>query len=341
MAKFYRYVYYITCQIRLPVNACLLLTRNLPAGTMYQFIFFACSLLLLLGCSPATVSTITDQPGTKELPPAEILELVEGNTLYIQSSEEDSYLFFDPSSRLFGKDLYANRDTGRWDVSEDGQVCLKMKSWWYGDLKCYRIFMRGDREKIFLANSADVVEYSAVYFAGDSKHLFVAPAAKKKSFRKSARQRQQQPTTSSSEEQNNSRQQQKTEQYAVTEPTTTDHASKDTQATVKWVAKNCPGCNMDGADLNKANLVEANLAGTNLANADLQMANLRRANLRGANLRNAVLKYANLPGANLQNADLRGADLQGANLIRANLTGAKLDGANLQEAHIDGTIGLN
>lgn len=341
MAKLYRYVYYIACRIRLPVNACLLLTRNLPVRTMYQFISLACAILLLFGCSPATVSTITNQPGTKELAPAEILELVEGNTLYIQSSEEDSYLFFDPSSRLFGKDLYANRDTGRWDVSEDGQVCLKMKSWWYGDLKCYRVFLRGDHEKIYLANNADVVEYSAVYFAGDSKHLFVAPTAKKKSFRKSARNQQQQATPPSPEEQHNSRQQQKAQRYGVTEPTTTNNGSKDTQATVKWVAKNCPGCNMAGADLNKANLVEANLAGANLADADLQMANLRRANLQGANLRNAVLKYANLPGANLQNADLRDANLQGANLIRANLTGAKLNGANLQEAHIDGIIGLH
>ncbi len=308
---------------------------------MYQLIPLALSILLLCGCSPATVSTITSQPETRELLPAEIVELVEGNTLYVQSSEEDSYLFFDPSSRLFTKDLYANRDTGKWDVSEDGQVCLKMKSWWYGDLKCYRIFMKGDREKIYLANSSDVVEYSAKYFAGDSNHIFIATPAKKKSYRKSARKQQQQGVSSSPKGQNTPSQKQKTEHFGVTEPATTDHVTKDTQATVKWVAKNCPGCNMAGADLYKANLIAAKLAGTNLEDANLQMANLRRADLQGANLRDAILKYANLPGANLQDADLRGADLQGANLIRANLTGAKLDGANLQEAHLDGVIGLD
>lgn len=308
---------------------------------MYQFIPLVLSILLLFGCSPATVNTITSQQGAKELIPAEIVQLVEGNTLYVQSSEEDSYLYFAPSSRLFGKDLYANRDTGKWDVSEDGQVCLKMKSWWYGDLKCYRLFMKGDREKIYLANSSDVIEYSADYFPGDSNHLFRAAPAKKKSFRKSARKQQQQEASSSSEGQNTPRQKQKAEHFGVTEPATASHVTKDTQATVKWVAKDCPGCNMAGADLYKANLVTAKLAGANLSDADLQMANLRRADLQGANLRNANLKYANLPGANLQNADLRGTDLQGANLIRADLTGARLDGANLQEAHLDGVTGLD
>ena len=341
MAKFYRYVYYTGCQIRLLVNACLLLTQNLPARAMYQFICLLCSTLLLLGCSPATVNTITSQAGTKELLPAEIVQLVEGNTLYIQSSEADSYLFFDPSSRLFGKDLYANRDTGRWDVSEDGMVCLKMKNWWYGDLRCYRVFMKGEREKIYLANSADVIEYSAEYFVGDKKRLFVAPVTQKKSFRKSVRKHAQPEVSPSPGQQENLPQQQKKHQFGITEPATTKNVTKDTQATVKWVAKNCPGCNMAGADLHKANLVEAHLAGANLAGADLQMANLRRVDLQGANLRNAVLRYANLPGANLQDADLTGADLQGANLIRANFTGAKLDGANLSEAHLDSVIGLD
>lgn len=265
-----------------------------------------------------------------ELTAEQVVQLVEGNTLFIHSPEEDSYLYFDPSSSVFGRDIYANQDSGKWDISEDGHLCFRMQNWWFGDLKCYRVFTREDKNIFHLANSADVLEYSADQLTGDAKNLYTAPLKKKRSFRKAARNTQQKENSPPQQEVSDN-----SLQYA-----TPSFNSEDSKATVKWIARDCPGCNLGYADLKKAELIAARLRGADLNHAELQMANLRRADLQGADLHKANLKFANLPGANLKNADLRDANLYGANLIRADLTGANLEGANLEKALLESVIGL-
>ena len=290
---------------------------------------------LLAGCVPSTVNTITKKPGTELLPPLEILKLVEGNTLFLHSPEEDSYLFFDTSGKIFGRDIYTNRDTGKWDVSDDGMVCLKMRKWWYGDLKCYSVYSNANKKRYFLANSSGVLEYSAEHFAGDTEKLFTATKPKRKSYRKSIRNQQAPAPEEEPDDQHSTSFNVDQEKDGYN-----DGVKKDVQTSVKWIAKDCPGCNLADADLRQADLIGAQLEDADLSRADLHMANLRRANLRNANLKNASLRYANMPGANLRDANLSNADFTGANLIRADLTGADVTGANLTGALLEGTSGL-
>jgi len=304
-------------------------------------------LLILTACGPTSTRSLEDKQGASLLPPAEVLQLVEGNTLFIHAFEEDSYLYFDPQGLLFGRDIYDNKDHGRWDVSEDGELCLRMTNWWYGDLLCYQVLRNGS--VYHLAGSDGVLKYSAEQLPGDAKGLYVAlKKKKKKSYRRSLRRRQEEtvrnrPTTPTAPAPAKGKTETETpgpqviDQALAADPVI---ARRDLRSTVKWMARDCPGCNLAESDLKKADLVAANLPGANLRGALLKMANLRRANLEGADLEGADLSYANLPGANLRGANLRGASLKGANLIRADLSGADLAGADLTDALTEGAVGL-
>jgi len=291
---------------------------------------------LLCGCAPTTVGSLVQQQGAHKLSPAEVLTLVNGNTLLIEAFAENSSLYFDPTGQLFAKALSADTDKGKWDVSEGGELCFHMEKWWYGDLRCFQVYRGANSDKVHLAGSGGVLRYTAEPQAGDSKQLAGAGDPQKKSLRRSLR------TAGAPGPKEGATEPETT----ATKPTVIDEAGprvedhRDTSATIEWMAKDCPGCNLAGADLGKADLIAAKLAKADLHGANLSMANLRRADLQGANLRAATLTYANLPGADLRGADLRNARLKGANLIRADLTGAKLEGADLTEALREGTRGL-
>jgi len=298
-----------------------------------------CFVFLWAGCAPTDVNKFIQKTGAAPMAPKEVLKLVDGNTLYLQSFAEDSYLFFDHSGQLFGKDIYTNKDTGKWDVSEDGELCIRMSSWWYGDLLCFQVLNTDGT--LHLANTSGVMQYSVQHYAGDAKGLYHKIRGKKTSYRRSLRA-QQTPKTPASEPVASSDQKTSKPEKSITEDPSFSSmsAEKDLRSTVKWMARDCPGCNLADANLSKAELIKANLAGANLAGANLRMAQLRRANLEGADLEGADLSYANLPGANLKNAHLAGAKLKGANLIRADLTGADLRGTDLSEALLEGVRGL-
>jgi len=302
-----------------------------------------CCIFLLSGCGPTTINKLEKVDDATVMDPAAVLQLVDSNTLFVHSFEEDTHLFFAHSGKLYGKDIYNNKDAGNWDVSEDGELCMRMRSWWYGDLKCYQMLVSGST--YYLANSKGVLQYTAEHSSGDAQNLFYTVKGKKKSYRRSLRKKDQplaspempQQTTSEAPEEvaEESSKPIVEETSAYSEP-----RESDLRSTIKWMARNCPGCNLAETNLNKADLVAANLVGANLRRASLRMANLRRANLEGANLAAADLSYANMPGANLKNANLSGANLKGANLIRADLTGADLDDADLTDALLEGVVGL-
>ena len=300
-----------------------------------------CFILLLAGCGPTNINKLERTADATFMEPVDILSLVDGNTLFLQSFEEDSYVFFDHSGKLFARDIYNNKDKGKWDVSEEGELCLRMTSWWYGDLRCFQVLTGGNG--IHLANTSGVLQYSAKQYAGDPKNLYHVTKGKKKSYRRSIRNAEQRPQPDENRTETLSPAPEEESPSVVEESPgySTPAKTKDLRSTVKWMARDCPGCNLAETNLKKADLVQANLAGANLRGANLRMANLRRANLEGANLEGANLSYANLPGANLRNAHLAGANLKGANLIRADLTGADLKGADLTDALLESVRGLN
>lgn len=302
------------------------------------FVFF------LAGCGPMSVNKLEQKTGAKIMAPSDVLSLIDNNTLFLHSFQEDSYFYFDHSGRLFARDIQNHKDAGKWDVSEDGELCMRMSHWWYGDLLCFQVLSSG--KTYYLASGGGVLQYSGEQYSGDAKHLFYAVKRKKKSYRRSLRAKKsirghQEPEMVASSQ---NPPEESTEQYnkSITEdhPASEVAAEKDLHSTVKWMARDCPGCNLAETDLKKADLVGAQLAGANLRGAMLRMSNLRRANLEGANLEGANLSYANMPGANLKNADLTGANLKGANLIRADLTGAKLDGADFTDALLESARGI-
>lgn len=298
-------------------------------------------IIFLSGCGPTTTGKLEKVENATPITAADILSLVDNNTLFVHSYHEDSYLYFDHSGKMFGKDIYANKDNGKWDVSEDNELCMRMNSWWYGDLRCFQVLIA--EGTYYLAKNNGVLQYSAEQYPGDSKNLFFKTKSRKKSYRASARKGKPSQEPAAQQAVPVAQEAEKTtERKAMTEesPSSDSQSEADIHSTVQWMAKDCPGCNLAESDLNKADLVAANLAGANLRWASLKMANLRRANLEGANLASANLSFANLPGANLKNADLSGANLRGANLIRANLTGADLDGTVFTDALLEGVIGM-
>ena len=297
--------------------------------------------LLAAGCGPVTVKQIEDQKNAKQLSAAEVLKLVEGNTLYFHSFSEDTYYYYAPSGALFGKDLFSNKDTGKWDVSDSGELCMKLQWWWYGDLRCFPVY--GDGQKYYMGSESGVLVFTADFLQGDVKKQYrETKKAGKQSYRRAVQGQQPaaQPAAAPVEEPAADA---TSEQRAAEEElrqTVSPASPGELKATVKWMAKDCPGCNLAGSNLKKADLVGAKLQGADLAGADLSMANLRRADLQGANLSGANLSFANLPGADLRNCNLENANFKGANLIKADLTGAKVEGADFSETLVEGTVGL-
>lgn len=293
------------------------------------------SCLVLCGCGPTTVNSLVKEKGAQQLPASDVLTLVKGNTLFIRSFSDETYLYFEPSGQLFARTATTDKDKGKWDVSETGELCFRMEKWWYGDLRCFQVYGVAGSNKVHLASGSGVLQYSGEQQAGDGKQLYAGSDRRKKNLRRSISKQQEEADPGAPTGERAARRPSITEERPKS-----DADNKDTEATIEWMAKDCPGCNLAGADLGKAELVGAKLAKADLHGANLSMANLRRADLQGANLRDAILTYTNLPGADLRGADLRGAVLKGANLIRADLTGAKLEGADLTEVLREGVKGL-
>ena len=300
--------------------------------SFYILIFFSIG-SLLSGCGPSTVGQLQKKSAAKQLTASEILTIVTNNTLFLRGHKIESYFYFDDSGNTFAEDIFNNTDVGLWDVSSEDELCLKMDSWWLKNLRCFPVYKDG--EKYYLFNNTGVLEFSADFFEGDSRNLFRS-IAKSKPEKKFLRAQEKEVKTQKTQESIEAQEPvESSNSFSSDKP-----AKEELKATVKWMAKDCPGCNLEKANLAGADLIGAQLEGADLTGANLSRANLRRANLKDADLENANLSYANLPGADLQDSDLEDADFTGANLIRANLTGADIDGAIFVDALLEGVEGL-
>jgi hypothetical protein len=272
------------------------------------------------------------QSGSKQLNAGDIFNLVSGNTLKLSAYDFDGTIYFNEQGALAGLDNEEQKDTGRWDIKDTDQLCLKFKTWYYGDLRCYSVVLDHERNLISFFTSNGAAYYNGSVSDGDT--LGLEPQIKSKQSSRYVR--------STLAEENSAV---SAPRDAGVSPTIqSGPAQKDLvrepSSAVRQLAQKCNDCNLSGADLKEAVLVKAELERADLSGADLRYANLRRARLAGANLSGAQLNHANLPGADLRGCDLRGADLSGANLLLADFTGADLTGANLTNAHIENTIGL-
>lgn len=328
------------------------------------------SILAISGCAPVTQSQMAGKGGTP-LAAKPIFDLISGNTLYLEAIDFNAYVYFQPDGNFLARgEAIVDRDTdkGGWDINGDNQLCLKFKAWYYGEMRCYAIYPDAKQNEYVFFRDNGAIAYNAKSSSGDSARLY-KPSAKstQKStyLRESLATGQAVPAEAATVPQAAAAAPTQKETYLreslaagqsgaaaqetaadtpadqKTEETATVAASDaEVEHTVKSMAKNCQGCNMEKSDLRQADLVGANLKGANLKGADLSRANLRRANLEKANLKGAILLSANLPGANLKGADLTDADFTGANLLKADFTGAKTSNMILTNAHLEGAIGL-
>ena len=284
-------------------------------------------ILLLNGCAPGTQTKLVNE-GQSPLSAEQLFTLVVDNSLYLEAVNFDATLYFSENGAFSASDRLNNKDSGKWDISSENQLCLKFRVWYYGDVKCYSVFpdKQPDSYLFFTENGARF--YSAKFMGSDPKNLAKQlPKTKKKAFlRKRLAQAGQGENIADSKQISSS-----------SPPLTADNHEK--KVPIANLARNCPDCNLAGVNLSKAQLVGANLAGANLSGADLSGANLRRANMTGADLSGAKLITTNLSGASLVNSNLSNADLSGSNLIKAKLNGAVLDGAVFIGAHLESIEG--
>lgn len=275
---------------------------------IYRYaLFFALS--SLSACAPVTIEQL-EKDGGVALGQAQLQQLITDHTLHLESIDLDAKVHYLPDGHLNATNLYGEEDTGKWSIAAGDQLCMKFDHWYYGDLKCYRLFIEKDSYVFFTDNGAR--SYTATTTKAKNTIMAASPASGTNTNR--TVDQEDSPATPLSQE--------------------------DRAHNLVSLARNCPGCNLAGVDLIDARLVAANLAGANLSGADLRSANLRRANLARANLRGAKLMGTNLAGANLTDADLTDADLTGSNLIKANVTGAKMSGAVLSGAHLESITGF-
>ncbi len=290
---------------------------------------FIVLILFLNGCTPGTRNQLIEKeqyPLTAE----QLFTTVADNSLHLASIDFDAILYFQQNGVLSAIDRLDNMDTGKWDITNENELCLKFRVWYYGDSKCYSVFhgQKPDSFIFFTGNGAKY--YSAEYMAGDPRNLAkqIHSTGKKKFLRENlankAQGRQDSNYTKSPSP------------LPVSVPSSTQ---PQPAPDIVQLARNCPGCNLAGVNLNKAHLVGANLAGANLSGANLSDANLRRANLTGADLSGAKCITTNLAGAILINSNLAGADLTGSNLIKAKLNGATIEGTIFTGAHLEGIEG--
>jgi len=327
--------------------------------------FFLFCTLLFTGCAPITQNQMAAK-GSTPLTAKQIFDMVSGNSLHLESVDFNANIYLQPDGSISasGESLTADdTDKGGWDINGANQLCLKFKVWYYGEMKCYSVYPDVGKNAYAFFNDKGVLAYNAKVSSGDSSHLYKSPEpTKKKTFLRESLASSQ--TSAQASSTNSSRPEAEPAPKATylrksltssqpaalhqqasspSEPTViaSPGASDDEiEHTVKSMAKNCPGCNLEKSDLRQADLVGANLQGANLKGADLSRANLRRANLEAANLHGASLLSANLPGVNLKKADLTNADFTGANLIQADFTGAKTENMILTNAHTEGAKGL-
>ena len=83
----------------------------------------------------------------------------------------DGTVYFSEQGAMAGLDNEAQKDTGRWDIKDTDQLCLKFRTWYYADLRCYSVVLDQDRNVISFFTSNGAAYYSGSVSDGDSLGL--------------------------------------------------------------------------------------------------------------------------------------------------------------------------
>lgn len=291
-----------------------------------SFLYLLAAMVFIASCSGNTVSQMT-KAGHAPLDAKSIDTLFSGQTLHFEAHDFNANLTFHEEGTLSARNTSHETDNGTWELTAEDMLCLRFKTWYFGDTKCYIIFQENDAERytLFTANGA---RYYTVRPVNASKVGSLDTEIQPKSnvtYRD---------TTDNSPN----------IQYESPQAGPRSYSQPDSgemKFLLATTARNCPACDLSGLDLSETNLVDAILSNATLSGTNFHSADLRRANLSGADLEGADLSGANLSRAKLKNCNLRKANLSGANLTMTDFTGADLTGTILQGTPLDRTTGTH
>lgn len=297
-------------------------------GGLFSIPFIAL-VILLNSCTPGTRSHLIKKEQAP-LSSEQLFTTVADNSLRLKAIDFDAIVYFQKDGRLSAIDRLNNKDTGKWDITNENKLCLKFRIWYYGDTKCYSVFSDQDTDSFIFFTGNGAKYYSAEFITADPHNLAkqIHKKNNKRFLRKDLAQKAQDDGGS-----NTSVPSSPLPSPAVSSP------KHEMSSDIANLARDCPDCNLAGVNLTKAQLIGANLAGADLSGANLSGANLRRANLTGANLTGSKCIATNFAGAILVDSNLSNADLTGSNLIKAKLNGATVDGSIFIGAHLEGIEG--
>lgn len=298
----------------------------MPCRFLFQIgaLFF----ILLSGCSPVSMTQLMAD-GKQPLSQKQLDALIPNATIYLESIDFDSEVHFRADGQLVAKNRQNETEKGKWEINKENQLCMKFAHWYYGDLRCYQIINEDANTYIFFTANGARYYTGRMQAGGETNTTREVGRQPTHNDPTGAASTAHTAAIASAENRNSG---------STKAPKLSEEEKK---ISLKYLARNCPGCNLSGTDLQNAQLVDANLAGADLSKINLSGANLRRANLAGANLAGARLIRTNLAGANLTGCNLAGADFTGSNLIRANMTDANLDGALFTGALRENIQGIN
>ena len=99
----------------------------------------ACLVLCVVALAPTLAAAEAEQ-----LSGSRFIEVMEDNTLSGTTASGDAYnLYFLPGGQVTYDDSTGARDTGRWSIDPDGDVCISFEHADDGRSQCFRVELDG------------------------------------------------------------------------------------------------------------------------------------------------------------------------------------------------------
>ena len=92
--------------------------------------------------------------GNTPLSADQLRELVTDQRLHLDAIDFDGQVQYLPDGHLRAESLQGGKDSGKWYITPEDQLCMKFNLWYYGDLKCYKLVKEKEQYIFFTTNGA-------------------------------------------------------------------------------------------------------------------------------------------------------------------------------------------
>ncbi len=92
--------------------------------------------------------------GNTPLSADQLRELVSDQSLHLEAIDFDGQVEYLPDGHLRAESLQGGKDSGKWYITPEDQLCMKFNLWYYGDLKCYKLVKEKEQYIFFTTNGA-------------------------------------------------------------------------------------------------------------------------------------------------------------------------------------------